>query len=390
MLGILVVAQHHAVAAAEDLPLVGDLEGHPGARLAHSPDLVRPEGVVEGGVGVVLGHAPGLGDLDAYAVIPLEQRRGHRGRAAAQHPRLIQPQPLLQLALDETRDERDLEQQRQLLLGQLLVDLDAEHGPQPRHRDEDGGSAALDVLDEGVEGFGEGDGGTAEQAAAVDVDPLGDVGERQVGEAAIRRRQGDRLHQLLAGPGVALHAQHGPLGLAGAARGVNQAQQGIRCLHRAVRDGVMGIEQRVPLVGGRHGVIGQRYAQQIRGHPRLLALPVVQLADEDGLGLAVAQHVFDGVDVGGRVDGHAHVLPHLHGEIGDEPLCAILGEQGHLVPRDQPQGTQCRHHAAGLVGDLTPGEVDVFAVDGLAKIDPVGTLPLPVIEHLERQFGGNA
>ncbi|MNH23548.1 hypothetical protein D3C79_834500 [compost metagenome] len=166
---------------------------------------------------MVLGHAPGLGDLDADAVIPLQQRRGHRGRTAAQHPRLIQPQPLLQLAFDQTGDERDLEQQRQLLLGQLLVDLDTEHGPQPRHRDEDGRPAALDVLDEGIEGLGEGDGGAAEQAAAVDVDSLRDVGERQVGEAAVRRRQGDRLHQLLAGPGVALHAQHGALGLAGTA-----------------------------------------------------------------------------------------------------------------------------------------------------------------------------
>ena len=152
----------------------------------------------------------------------------------------------------------------------------------------------------------------------------------------------------------------------------------------------MGIEQRIPLVGGRHGVVRQGDAQQIGGHPRLLALPVVELADEDRLGLAVAQHVFDGIDVGGRVDGHAHVLPHLHGQIGDEPLCAVLGEQRHLVTGNQSQGTQCRHHAPRLVGDLTPGEVDVFAVDGLAKIDPVGTLPLPVIEHLERQFGGNA
>jgi len=149
-------------------------------------------------------------------------------------------------------------------------------------------------------------------------------------------------------------------------------------------------QQIVPLVGGRHGVVRQGDTQQIPGHPRLLALPVVQLADEDRSGFAVAQHVFDGVDVGGGVDGHAHVSPHLHRQIGNEPLGAVLGEQGHLVTGLQAQGAQCRHHAPRLVGDLTPGEVNVFAVDGLTQIDSVGTLPLPVIEHLERQSGGNA
>jgi len=82
-------------------------------------------------------------------------------------------------------------------------------------------------------------------------------------------------------------------------------------------------------------------------------------------------------------------LPHLHGEIGDEPLGAVLGEQRHLVAGHQPQLTQRGHHAAGLVSDLTPGEVQVFAVDGLTQIDSVRTLPLPLVEHFERQFIGN-
>jgi len=144
------------------------------------------------------------------------------------------------------------------------------------------------------------------------------------------------------------------------------------------------------LPAGRHGVIGEGDAQQIGGYARLLTLPVIQLADEDRFGLAVAQHIFDGVDVGGRVDGHAHILPHLHRQIGDKPLGAVLGEQRHLVTGHQTEVTQGRHHPPRFIGHFTPGEIDIFAVDGLTQVGSIRTLPLPVIEHLERQFIGNA
>ncbi len=389
VLGILVITHHHPFTATEDLSLVGDLDGHPGPRLADGTDLVGAKRVVDGRKRMVLGHTPRFGHLEADAQIPLKQRRGDRCRTAAQHPGLIQPQPLFQLALDKAGDQRDLEQQFEFLLGQLLVDLDAEHGPQPRYRDKYGRAAALDVFNEGVEGFGEGDGGAAKQAAAVDVDPLGDVGQRQVGETAILLAQPDRLHQLLARPRITFDGQHGPFRLAGTAGGIDQAQQGVRRLHRAVGDGLVCFQQIIPLVAGRHGVVGKGDTQQIGRHPRLLTLPVIKLANKDRLGLAVAQHIFDGIDVGGRVDGHAHVLPHLHRQIGDKPLGAVFGKQRHFIAGNQPQMTQSRHHAPRFIGHFTPGEIDIFAVDGLTQIGSIRTLPLPVIEHLERQFFGN-
>ena len=151
------------------------------------------------------------------------------------------------------------------------------------------------------------------------------MGQRQVGETAILSTQAHRLHQLLARPGVALDTQHGPFRLAGTAGGVDQAQQGIWRLHRAVRDRFVCLQQVIPLVAGWHGVIGEGDTQQIGGHTRFLALPVIQLADENRLGFAVAQHIFDGIDVGGRIDGHTHILPHLHRQIGDKPLGAVFG-----------------------------------------------------------------
>ena len=122
--------------------------------------------------------------------------------------------------------------------------------------------------------------------------------------------------------------------------------------------------------------------------PRML----VELADEEELGLRMLQNVLDGVARQRGINWHGDVAGEPNGEVGHEPPAAVLGHEGDAASLLEAEGVEVGRHLEGFVHGLLEGpvlDVGITAAHRLGEEDPVGGLLHPGGEGIEegRGFG---
>ncbi|MCY1402767.1 hypothetical protein D3C76_1536190 [compost metagenome] len=74
---------------------------------------------------------------------------------------------------------------------------------------------------------------------------------------------------------------------------------------------------------------------------------------------------------------------HPNGQVGHDPVCAVLRKQGDAAALRKIQRLQVCGHASNLVAYLCPGEVgDAFTVR-LDQVDGIGLLTLPTVQSIQ-------
>jgi hypothetical protein len=185
---------------------------------------------------------------------------------------------------------------------------------------------------------------------------------------------------------------HHALGRAGGARGVDQGRQLVGAAHRlADQRGVVDDDLVPALVGRAHVVGAQRVAVagQAGGHAGLHAFPAVELADEQGLGLAVLEDLGDGAGRQRGVERHRDVAGHPDRQVAHQPPGAVLRQDGDLAALGPALALQEGGHAAHLVGHLAPGVVlDLAMAHRLGQRHPAGRGRFPVVQALQCEVVG--
>ena len=266
--------------------------------------------------------------------------------------------------------------------------------PQPRHADEHGRPRALQVLQEGVQRLGEEHVRLAvHQRRGLDPRAFEAVRQRQVRQDARVLVFAQALVQVvddaLGGARDGAEVDHRALGPAGGARGVDDHRQLVLGALRLARQRRRARDDLVPGVEGGGRRQRQRDAGQAGRHAGLLLRPGVELADEQQAGLAVAEHVADGLGRLGGEDGHRGVAAQPDGQLGHDEVRAVLRQDGDARAAREAVALQVRGHAPRLVEHLRPGVVDDAALAlRLGQVDAVGQLRFVVEDVVEDQWCG--
>ena len=340
----------------------------------------------------VLGHRVAFDQIQAQAAVPGDQLGRNRRRAAAGQQGLVQPQALEHLAADDFPQNRDAEQQVELLRRHFGEDALLELEPQARHRNEGGRPGAVQILDEGVQRFGEIHMCVAvHHRFAFHPGAFEDVGQRQVGHHAVFGQIShaglDVCHDPLGGTGDALETVHYALGLPGRARGVDQHGEVVRGADRAATQRRSARDDRVP--GIEVGARGQRqgHAGQALGDAGDLLVPGVEFSHEQQAGAAVLQHEPHGFSGFGRENGDGGVAGHPDRQFGHEEVGAVFGKDRNTRSGFEPPALQVGGHAPGLVQRLGPGVVGNFgATEWLCQVDLVRLGGFKVVNVIEDEF----
>ena len=104
---------------------------------------------------------------------------------------------------------------------------------------------------------------------------------------------------------------------------------------------------------------GEGHGGKVGTHSGLHLVPrvLVELADEEELGLRMLQNVLDGVARQGGINWHGNVSGEPDGEVGDEPPAAVLGHEGDAAALLEAEGVEVGRHLEGLVHGLLEGPV---------------------------------
>lgn len=338
------------------------------------------------GIAAVLGHAVDLQHVQAQALVPVQQRLGHRRRAAQGNAHGIEPQAGEDLAPDEAADQWQAQQAVQLLGGHLLENAHLELGPDARHAEDRRGPRAAQVAEEGVEAFGEEHRLPGIEGSHLDEHPLGHVAQRQVRQQAIALTGIEQLHAMLSGEGEVAEALHDALGRAGGAGGVDDGGELLGTGAGVVADGG-GIQQVRPgVVEGALGVDAQRNGRHTLGNPAAHGRPVVQLADERQGAFGMLQHLADGLTSEVGVQGHRNVPGHPDRQVGHDPVGTVLGNDRDAAARGEVAPPEPTGGASRLVADIAPGQLfHLAARHGLHQVTLVGMTCFTLEEHVERQ-----
>mmetsp|Transcript_22407 Transcript_22407/g.88723 ORF Transcript_22407/g.88723 Transcript_22407/m.88723 type:complete len:622 (+) Transcript_22407:835-2700(+) len=390
------VAQHHGRAA--HLQLAGgrfDAHLHALVGRAHGAALVlaRQRQMRQR---QVLGHAIALVDVQAQGRIPLQQRHRHRRGAAGGELAFVQPQGLEHLLAHQAADDGQAQQLVELVLRHLGLDALLELHPQARHREEHRWQRALQVGREGVERLGEEDLDATRQPAMLHQRALHDVGQRQVGQHAVRARDRDALQARVHRPGKGAEAVHHALGQAGRAGGVDEGAELVGAAGQLALQRLGAGADGVPALVGRSRVVGRQgiaRAGQAGRHAGLHALPAVELADEDEARFAVFQDLRDRLGRQRRVQRYGDITGHPDGQVAHQPPGAVLGQDGHLgiggPALGLALGFQEGGHASHLVGHLAPAELlQLATAHGLRQRHGGARSALPVVEALQGEAVG--
>jgi hypothetical protein len=181
---------------------------------------------------------------------------------------------------------------------------------------------------------------------------------------------------------------HHALGRAGRARGVDDHRQIVGRARPAARERLGPRDDLVPLLVARRRREREGDARHALGHARLLLPPGIELADEQQLGVAVLEHVADGVRALGREDRDRGAARHPYRELGDEEVRAVLGQDRDVRPVADAARAQMRSHPPGLIDHLGPGVVDgLAAAVGLRQEHPVGVGLFVVVDVVKDGLG---
>jgi hypothetical protein len=229
--GLPEVAGHRRRAPDQDLAAFRvDSAFHAVVGPANAADVLARAGDVA--QRAVLGQPITFRNLQPQAAVPAQDIGRYRRSTADGHGALVQPQRRQDLLLHDAMDDRQLEQQVQLLLRHLVQHGLLELDPQPGHAEEDGRLRALHVLGEGLQAVGEVDAKTAAELAVLDQGALDHVCQRQVRQHACLGGQGDARQAGLHGKCQGAEGVHHALGHAGGARCVDDGAQLIGGPHR--------------------------------------------------------------------------------------------------------------------------------------------------------------
>jgi len=391
--GFLVIAQHRARRLDLDLarhrvePAL-----HAVIRQAH-----RARALLAGQGGVadaaVLGHAVDLDQVKLELVVPAQQFGRHRRGAAGGEYAFLQAQGGKHLLAHDAAEDGDLQHAVQLGRRHLGVDALLELHPQARHAEEHRRPGTLQVGGEGFQALGKVDVHAGGQQPVFDQHALGNVAQRQVAQHAGAVVDGRHpLQARLHAPGEGGKAVHHALGRAGGARGVHDGRQFVGRAHGLTLQRRRAGGDVFPARIG-PGCIFRRQRQADARHrgrdAGLHALPAVELADEQQLGLAVFEDLADGARCQRGVQRHRNEAADPDREIRHQPVGRVLGQQRHLVAGLQTQRLQVGGHAPALVHHLAPGVfTNLPRTGGLGEDDTVGLGPFPVVQTLQGQCVG--
>lgn len=98
------------------------------------------------------------------------------------------------------------------------------------------------------------------------------------------------------------------------------------------------------------------------------------------------QDIGEGFTVECGVDRNGNVAGHGDGQVGQNPVRAVLADDGDAAAFRPSLRLQPCGHAAHLVCSLGPGDVgDLSASDGLGQINGIGAIALPAVKALQWQ-----
>lgn len=217
---VLVVAHHGTGALDLDLSVVRDAHVHIGVGIANVTGAgLSGEGQVR--VVEVLRHTIALKHLEADTLVPRQKfgRDGSTSRSGKTD--LVQTETLEDLLPHQVRNDGDLEKCIQLLGFHLLEHTELELGPKTGNRNEEGGTGAVQVVDEGGQRLGEVDAVSDKKGGAFSKPALHAVGKGKVGQVAVLAGGVEGgLVDANGGDVHGLEVVHDALGTAGGARGV--------------------------------------------------------------------------------------------------------------------------------------------------------------------------
>mmetsp|Transcript_11688 Transcript_11688/g.19441 ORF Transcript_11688/g.19441 Transcript_11688/m.19441 type:complete len:487 (+) Transcript_11688:473-1933(+) len=394
---ILVVAHHGAGTLDLNFTIVRDAHFHFGVGIADiSGAGLSGEGQMR--VVEILRHTISFKDFQANALVPLKQLRWNGGTAGTSQTDLVQTKALEDLFPDQIRNDGDLEKGVELLGFHLLKHPELELGPKTGDGHEEGGTGAVQVVDEGGQGLGEVDAMSDEEGGAFAQPTLHAVGEGKVGQVTVLG--GGVEGGLVDADGGNVHGRevvHDALGTAGGARGVNDGGQllGIALDGRLQGLGLgddVGPLLVLAAVVVLPGTEGEGHGGHVGADPGLHLVPrvLVELADEEELRLRMLEDVLDRVAREGGVDRDGDVASEPDGQVGDDPPAAVLGAEGDAAALLEAEGAEVGRHPEGLVHGLLEGpvlDVGVAAAHGLGEEDSVGGLLRPGGEGVEEGLG---
>ncbi len=141
-------------------------------------------------------------------------------------------------------------------------------------------------------------------------------------------------------------------------------------------DWLAAIDHCLPVVLAVYAGITQPDRRDLRRQCPSHRIRIIESTDDDGARATVFQHVADRVRTGGWIDRHRYQARHRNGDIRDQPLGAIFGEDGNPVAGCKPELQQCRCKPRRVVVRLPKGPFTNVALEGLRQ------------EHALRSFIG--
>ena len=430
-LGVLVVAGEHHVAADLEFAVVGNAVLHARGHGAHGADdhVVEPvAGDHAGGFGQAVdldqrhpqgaeeahhvgrdGRGAGERDLGRAQADEVLQRAQHQPVVRAMAQALGQGPLVARLLGQRGAGGQGLLVQRAAQLSGLLhLDGDGrvQLFPDARHAQEHAGCHFAQVLLHGTYGFAEVDRGTQVQGHEGGEHLLGHVAQGQVGQVGGLRPEFQPLHDAGHHAADVAVGDHGALGLARGARGVDHQADVVQALARqagvdACRIVLLAAQCLDFIEGGDQGALRGREAAQALGFhdddflqvrelvqcgQHLVGLLLV-LADHD-VDVGVAHHVGHLGRGAGGVDAHGDAAHQACAHLRQHPFDAVLGDHAHVAARGQAQLQQTLAEMRGALVVLRPGEglpdAEVLLPDGDAR----SVLACALAQHLgQGEFG---
>ena len=210
--------------------------------------------------------------------------------------------------------------------------------------------------------------------------------QRQIGDQSIILTDAKQLDGITGGEAEVGEVVHHAFGHAGGAGGIDDGGQlvGRRLgivLNRCTALQIIPTEVEAAL----------RVQWQADGHhpwrqPRRHRSPVIELADEGQCRLGMLQYLTHGVASEVGIQRHRDAARHPDRQIGDDPVRAVLGNDGDTTARWQFAAAQPTGRTPGLFPDLSPTQLQqLTATERLNHVALVRVPCFTFVKQLERQ-----
>ncbi|MNF75056.1 hypothetical protein D3C84_571080 [compost metagenome] len=212
------------------------------------------------------------------------------------------------------------------------------------------------------------------------------MAQRQVGQQPVRLVEAEQRSAACGGEPQIAEAVHHALGHARGAGCVDDGRQLIGGRFGIVLDGRAALQVVPAEIKVARRMQGQADGRQVGADATGHAWPVVELADEGQRRLRMFEYLGNGLGGQVGVQRHRDMPGHPDRQVGNDPVRAVLRDQGDMAalrqfPRSQPVGG-----AACLMTDVRPGQgLDLAASDRLDQKALAGMTGLTLVENVQRQ-----